>query len=134
MPRIGAIWAACLLAAMVVGQTAAALAENAVEPAPWMVAESVEVMGHSPHNAVRLYEEGGIDALGFRPQGGAVFCHSIEIWMADGRKAYIERRSFAQGEVGEFEMAGVDRRVNRVEFSCHPRFGVTSLTLEILVR
>jgi len=114
--------------------TANAIAGDLVETSKWMVAETVEVMGHSPHESIRLYDQGSIDALGFRPDGGDVYCYSIEIWMADGRRISVQDRSFRQGDVAEFDLDRANRTVDRIEYSCHPRFGVTTLTLEILVR
>jgi len=121
----------------VLAAAATAIAGDMVETSRWMVAETVEVMGHSPHDSLRLYDQGSIDALGFRPESGDVYCYSIEIWMADGRRIFVEDRSFRQGEVTEIELNRANRAhqtVDRIEFSCHPRFGVTTLTLEILVR
>lgn len=109
-------------------------AMDMVGEANWLVVETVEVLGHSPHDAVRLYEEGSIDAVGFRPQGGDAYCFSIKIMMADGRRSYIENRRLRRDEVNEFEMTGADRRVDRVEFNCHPSMGVSGLMLDIVVR
>jgi len=111
-----------------------ARAGDAVTTPQWMVAETVELVGHSPHNSLRLYEQGSVDALGFRPDGGEVYCFSVEIWMADGRRSYVENRTFEAGEVGEFVMVGTNRTIDRIEYSCHPRFGVTAIQMEILVR
>jgi len=113
---------------------AAAFAGDAINNSPWMVAETVEVVGHSPRDSMRLYEQGSIDALGFRPEGGDVYCFTIEIWMADGRQSLARDRTFRDGEVGEFVLDGTNRTVDRVEYSCHPRIGVTGLNMEILVR
>lgn len=111
-----------------------ASAGDAINTSPWMVANTVEVVGHSPRDAFRLYEQGSIDALGFRPSGGDVYCFSIEISMVDGRQVSAQDRTFYDGEVGEFILSGTNRTVDRVEYSCHPRFGVTRLPMEVLVR
>ncbi len=132
MKRLGYI--AALLTMLGASAPSAGLAGDAINTSPWMVAETVEVVGHSPRNALRLYEQGSIDALGFRPTGGDIYCFSVEIWMADGRQSVARDRTFHDGEVGEFVFDGTDRRVDRIEYSCHPRFGVTSLSMDILVR
>jgi len=126
------VWIFGLVLACAAGAPAGA--GDAIPTSPWMVAETVELVGHAPHDVVRLYDQGSIDALGFRPDGGEVYCFSMVIWMADGRRSFVENRTFEAGEVAEFELTGTNRRVDHVEYSCHPRFGVTALDMEILVR
>jgi hypothetical protein len=100
----------------------------------WHLAETVEVVGHSPHAAVDLSAHGNIDAFGFRPRGGDVYCFSMKFWMADGRRTFIENRRLRQDDVAEFDVTGTNRVVDRVEFNCHPSMGITGLGLEVVVR
>lgn len=123
-----------LLPALVAMSIGAAWAGDLMAERNWDIVETVEVQSHSPHNAVRLYEAGRVDALGLRAVGGAIRCFRIEIWLTDGRRAIAENRTLEEDQVVEFEFDGTNRRVNRIEFSCHPKMGVTQLNLEILVR
>jgi len=105
-----------------------------VETSSWMITETVEVVGHAPHASVDLFEYGSLDAIAFRPIGGDVFCYIIELRMTDNRRIFIRNLRIESGEEGEILLWGSDRRIDSVVFSCNPRFGVTGMELEVLVR
>jgi|GEM_PF-1718444 len=134
MSRLGGVRIVIILAALFGAGMAPAQAGDMMDEATWMVVETVELAGHSPRHLVNLYDQGHIDAIGLRPLGGNAFCYTIEIRMADRRRSFARSRSLTQGEVAEFEMWGTNTRVQSVVFSCHPRFGATTLDFEILVR
>jgi len=125
----------CLLLLIMAGPGGlAARASDMMEDTGWEVAETVGVYGHSPRHSIRLYELGEIDAFGLRPIGGDAHCHIVEGRMADHRR-FVERNlALPQDEITEFDLYGTNTRVQSVVFSCNPRFGVTGLQLEILVR
>jgi len=134
MSPLGGLRIATLLAALTSVGTAPVNAGDMMDETTWMVVETVELAGHSPRHLVNLFSQGHIDAIGLRPLGGNAFCYTIEIRMADRRRSFARSRSLTQGEVTEIEMWGTNTRVQSVVFSCHPRFGATSLDFEVLVR